>query len=120
MVAARLTRALKAAGIPIVGVSIGRPGDRSTWRIDYAPEATAAQRTAGEALKASFDPDAVDVLAAEKDAEATRIADDVLIRALARATWEELQKCQPKNGQTLLDLQGFRDRVKAIVRNLLT
>ncbi len=33
---------------PIFGVSIGCLGDRSTWRIDFALEATDAQRQAAE------------------------------------------------------------------------
>jgi hypothetical protein len=31
---------------PITGVAIGRIDDRQTWRIDFAPEATAYQRAA--------------------------------------------------------------------------
>jgi hypothetical protein len=53
--AAGLTRALTRAGIPVTGVSIVSDADRATWRVVYAPEATAQQRTAGEALKLSYD-----------------------------------------------------------------
>jgi hypothetical protein len=44
-----------AAVCPIVGVSIGRRDDRSTWRIDYAPNATAEQRAAAQATLEAFD-----------------------------------------------------------------
>ncbi len=47
---------LKAATLPVIGVSIGRTDDKGTWRIDYAPEATPEQRAAGAALVAAFDP----------------------------------------------------------------
>jgi hypothetical protein len=43
---------------PIVGVSVGKLADKATWRIDFAPEATAEQRTAAQAALQAFDPDA--------------------------------------------------------------
>lgn len=54
-----------AAVCPIVGVSIGRIADRSTWRIDFAEEATPAQRAAARNVLSSFDP-----VAAQRVAEA--------------------------------------------------
>lgn len=51
--AARLHAAL-AAICPIEGVAIGNPADRKTWRIDFAPGATTAQRQAAEAALAAF------------------------------------------------------------------
>ena len=42
---------------PIVGVSIGREDDRAKWRIDFKPEATAAQRATALAMIAAFDVD---------------------------------------------------------------
>lgn len=59
--AAALDRKLKTLGVPILGVSIKDPDNVSTWRIDYAPEATAQQRTYGDSLIAAFDKDAVPV-----------------------------------------------------------
>lgn len=53
--AAGLDQALRRAGIPIAGVSIGSLTDRSTWRVLYAPIATDQQRTDGAALVASYD-----------------------------------------------------------------
>lgn len=36
--------ALKAAGVPILGVSIGDPANRATWIVQFDPSATAAQK----------------------------------------------------------------------------
>jgi hypothetical protein len=33
---------------PIQGVSVGNPADKATWRIDYHPSATAAQKAAAQ------------------------------------------------------------------------
>lgn len=49
-IAGQLHDALEQQGIPIEGVSIGRRHDRSTWRVDFAPTATDAQRSAAAAL----------------------------------------------------------------------
>ena len=43
---------------PIDGISIGRWGDKTTWRVDYRPEATDSQKTAAQVVIADFDPDA--------------------------------------------------------------
>jgi hypothetical protein len=50
---ANLTEAMSKIA-PIIGVSIGRLDDRSTWRIDYHDEATPEQRAAAEAAMASW------------------------------------------------------------------
>jgi hypothetical protein len=105
MVAARLTRALKAAGIPIVGVSIGRPGDRSTWRIDYAPAATVEQRAAGAALLASFDPDAPEAVEAEKTAAILGEASRDIVKAISLAYLRDKLGRNP----TAAERQAFRD-----------
>ena len=43
MIAALLDKALKAADIPIEGVSIGSPQDKTTWRVSPAAMQAAAQ-----------------------------------------------------------------------------
>lgn len=48
---ARLDQAIRAAGIPIDGVS----GVQGNIRIDFKPEATAQQRTDAQAIVAAFD-----------------------------------------------------------------
>jgi hypothetical protein len=113
--AARLDAAIRAANVPIVGVSVGDPANRATWRVH--PSSLQAQ---AQPVIDAFDPNDPALVGAEKDADAARLSDDLALRALVRVTWEEIQKCQPRNGQTLLDLAGFRDRVKAVLRNLLT
>jgi hypothetical protein len=47
----RLDAAIRAAGIPIDGVS----GSQGSTRVDYQASATAAQRTQGAAIVAAFD-----------------------------------------------------------------
>lgn len=44
-----------AAVAPINGVSIGRKDAKETWRIDFAPEATPAQRRAAQDVVDGFD-----------------------------------------------------------------
>ena len=46
---------LTAAGIPVSGISIGRNDDRSTWRVDFAPEATDEQKAQAAQIVAAFD-----------------------------------------------------------------
>lgn len=55
-IAAALDVAMKAAGIPITGVSVGRPEDRASWRVDFARTATAQQISDGLSIVATFDP----------------------------------------------------------------
>ncbi len=40
---------------PVAGMSIGKPGDKSTWRIDFKPEATDAERQAAQLVLKNFD-----------------------------------------------------------------
>lgn len=46
-----------AAVCPILGVSIGNENDKSTWRIDFATEATAEQRAAAAQVIQDFAPE---------------------------------------------------------------
>lgn len=46
-----------AAVAPIQGVSIGKPDDPSSWRVDFDPSATPAQRQAAAAVIASWKDD---------------------------------------------------------------
>ena len=39
---------------PIQGVSVGTRDDKSTWRIDFKPEATVQQRADAQAVVAAF------------------------------------------------------------------
>lgn len=51
---ARLDNAIRAA-CPILGVSVGTPGDSGTVRIDFGPAATPEQRAAAQAVVDGFD-----------------------------------------------------------------
>ena len=78
---------------PIFGVSLGETSDKSTWRIDFKPEATPAQRTAAQAVV-----DAFDVAAEEqklKDAEQAKVDKKALLLTLLN---------KPVTVQDLLDL----------------
>lgn len=108
-VAEMFDAALRRAGIPIHGVSIGRPDDRQTWRINYTEAATPAQRADGEALRATYDPLADTTY---QDEEATRRYDgDRALQAVAGALWE----CIPSPTMTRAQL---RARAIAIYKSL--
>lgn len=79
--AIELDRALRAAGVPIVGVSIGKAADKSTWRIDFDASATPQQRTQAAQLVATFDPKDPTIVASVRTGTATALAQSVQIRA---------------------------------------
>lgn len=84
-----------AAVCPIDGVSVGRKNDRATWRIDFRPEATDAQRAAAEAIKAGFD------FAVEEQRERDA-------RAAADARVEELKAKPAISNRELVELLTLR------------
>jgi hypothetical protein len=53
--AAQLDAQLKAAGIPIAGVSIGTATDKATWSVQFLDTATAAQHAQGQAIIDAYD-----------------------------------------------------------------
>lgn len=94
-----LNRAIVAAvGNVVTGVSIGRAADRRTWRIDYAPNATEAQRAQVDALLAAWSFDGL-VDDAPKDDSAT-------VRDLALMA-SELAKAKDELAQLKADMQAF-------------
>lgn len=88
-ISATLDAALRAVA-PILGVSIGRQDDKSTWRIDFAPEATTEQRAAAQGVVDAFDAAAVEAEEAAKvaaiDALALSAHADAVFQALKTAT----------------------------------
>lgn len=54
--AADLDRALKAVGLPIDGVSIGRRDDRATWLIQWRGSPTDRQIAESVRILSTFDP----------------------------------------------------------------
>lgn len=102
-------RALRDAAIPIDGVSVGDPTDRSTWKAFYQASATAQQRAQGDALLLTIDPQDPAILAEIKQDFAIADATKDLIVSLAQALWEAI----PVPTVTLAQL---RARVIALYR----
>jgi hypothetical protein len=50
--------ALVSAVAPIVSVAVVDPADKKTWRVDFAPQASQAERAAAQAVIEGIDPDA--------------------------------------------------------------
>lgn len=55
--AEQVDRAIKKAGVTILGVSIGKQEDKSTWRVDHLATATKADRDLAAATIAKFSAD---------------------------------------------------------------
>jgi hypothetical protein len=96
----RLSATLRVIA-PIHGVSIGMRDDKRTWRIDFAPEATAEQRAAGQAALGAFDADAVPV--EDVKAEAQR-------RIIALTGKSNLQDCMIKQFNALMRAGQLTDK----------
>lgn len=73
--------ALREAGVPIEGVSIGRADERATWDVQYAAGATAADKAKARGMVAAFDVSAALEAAAAAEA-AQRIDSDPALKAL--------------------------------------
>lgn len=57
-VASLVDAALRAAAIPITGVSIGTDANRATWTVQFDPSATPSQRTQAAGILATIVTDA--------------------------------------------------------------
>jgi hypothetical protein len=100
MKTADLHRALIAAAPGmVVGVAIGDPADKRSWRIDFADEATPAHIAAAQAALAAFDPAApveekrapAELLALLSEAELGKVIDGwIASGAIAPARKAEL------------------------------
>lgn len=73
----RIDRAIKAVVPSILGVSIGDPANKATWRVQPASLQAAAQPTID-----AFNPNDPAILAAERDAMITSEAARDIIRAM--------------------------------------
>lgn len=88
MDAGYLNRALMRAGIPVDGVRMGDPNDRTTWVVFYAADATSQQRAAGETLRLSLVENDQDTQAADFDQRATfALANDKVLKAVGLALY---------------------------------
>lgn len=101
-VTAALDQAIKAAGVAIVGVSIGDPADKRTWKVQPPNLQSVAQATID-----AFDPTDPALVIAEQDKEIDGMK---ALRALAEATFELKT--------TAFTKAQFLARVKVIFRSL--
>jgi len=102
-----LEAAVRAAGLPVVGVSIGDPADRSTWRVDLAASATPAQRAQAVTVRDTVVVDGAALL----DADAVGDVDQKVLRAVVQALWEAIPA-------PLLTKAQLRARAIAIYKTL--
>ena len=108
MKAEYLDKALRAAGVPIHGVSIGRPEDKGTWRIEFDGTATSAQRTTAQGILDGFAPPSAAQLADDLAQQETTRKE---LRAIALGLWE----CIPAPLMTKAQLAA---RIVAIYKTL--
>lgn len=110
--ASQLDRALRAAGIPIIGVVVGG-ADKSTWIAQYATNATAQQIVQGDALIAAFDPLAPGVIAADLELAATEFIDhDKALGAMIRTVYKYLPNGKP------VSFGAFADEIRELYKTL--
>lgn len=107
-----LDRALRDAGIPIDGVSIGDPLNRTTWRAIYTATATPAQRAQGDALLQTVDPQDPAIIANIKQDLAALLTGKDELFALGQALWEAIPAPTTTLAQT-------RNRFMQLLRNRL-
>ena len=83
--------ALRTAGIPIDGVSIGDPADRATWRVSFTASATPAHKATAAALLLSVAIDAAaQAVQDQRDAQAFLDAIPIWAKALVLALIDQL------------------------------
>jgi len=91
--AALVDRALKNAGVPIDGVTLGDPLVRATWTVQYAATATPAHKATGAALLLTIPIDGPAQLAQDDlDAQLAVDAIPLVIKALALALIDETNR----------------------------
>jgi|SRR6185295_6917843 len=110
-VAAIVEQTVRAAGIPITGVSIGDQTNRATWRVAFAPEATDPQKAQAQTIVDTVVIDA----AAQTDADADADLLDKKLRTLVVYIWRLNHSGQNPNGA---QLNGELATLKAIWKNL--
>lgn len=81
-----LDGALRAAGIPIDGVSVGDPVDRATWVVHFSETATPAHQAAAATIVQTVVVDA----AAQLDADVLASMDVKDLKAILLAVWEAI------------------------------
>lgn len=98
---------------PILGVSLGDEADRSTWRIEFAPHASASQRAAAATVLAGFDLATVPArLAAQQaDLDSAQRLIAATVAYIYRATHGGTN---PTGAQLLTELQTWKAIYKAL------
>lgn len=110
-----IQRALRDAGIPIDGVSVGKPEtDRSQWGVSFLDAATPQQRGQAVAILQALDPQDVTIVAELKADTAGALVNMDVVFALGQACYECAQS--PATFPTLV---SFRNRFLIILRNRL-
>ena len=90
-VASLVDHALRTAGIPIEGVSIGDPANRATWLVAFAAAATPAQKATAATLLTIVAVDAAaQAVQDQLDAQAQIDALPIWAKALALALVDQL------------------------------
>jgi hypothetical protein len=82
-----IERTLRDAGLPIDGVSVGSPLDRTTWKAFYQASATGAQKAQGDALLLTLDPQDPTVVAEIKADFATGLTNHDELIAMTQAIY---------------------------------
>jgi hypothetical protein len=106
-IAAVVDQALRAANVPIVGVSLGDPANRATWRVLFLPEATDPQKATAQNILDTVVIDAATLA----DLDAVSDIDQKVLRAVVQGLWETIP------GPLLTKLQ-LRNRILAIYKAL--
>lgn len=124
-----LDRAVRAV-CPIDGVAIKTITDKTKWRIDFAPEATAEQRASAQSTLDAFDVTAASAPPSDVEKElackdylngATSIAWHLSIRKvlIAKAVSDEAYRLGKAPGAlTVPELQALRQRIANIYKAL--
>ena len=111
----RLDRAIKAEGIPIDGVSAPTT-KRPTWRVDFKPSATPAQRDRAMQIVASFNPNDPAYEQADLTTQVTAALDDE--RLSSAIVWTILKQMFPADtdAQTKTKFATARTRIISAFR----
>lgn len=109
--AGRLDAALKAAGVPIIGVSIGDTNDKATWRVHPPSLQAAAQPTID-----AFNPNDPAHVTAELEAQIAHVLDTE--RLTASVVWTILKYLFPADtdAQTKARFRIARTRIIDVYR----
>ena len=114
-------RSLRAAGIPILGVSLGSLTYRSTWRVHFDPAATPTQQAQAATILASVTIDATAQTAlARLEAQAQMDAIPIYIKAIVLTLVDQintLRQALPTPLPVITPAQAI-NAIKAIAANL--